>query len=103
MYGSYSYPYYQSESYEQVPGYYPSYMQPSYQKQVYHPISLPSSLAQTSSPDTSPQAHYEAKGVSKRENSILIASGFPEDISPYRIFRLFSLYGNVTKVKIMFK
>jgi RNA recognition motif-containing protein len=34
---------------------------------------------------------------------ILISSGFPEDITPYSIFRLFSLYGNVKKVKIMFK
>jgi len=49
------------------------------------------------------QTQQNSKALSKKENSILIASGFPEDITPYEIFRLFSLYGNVTKVKIMFK
>jgi len=65
------------------------------------PISLPSGLAQPGAADASP--HYVQKQNGRKENSILIASGFPEDVSPYKIFRLFSLYGNVTKVKIMFK
>lgn len=97
---SYQYPYYQPEHFDPMQGFYQPYMQQPYQQPMY-PISLPSGLAQPNQPETQPD--FSPKPASKKENSILIASGFPEDITPYRIFRLFSLYGNVTKVKIMFK
>lgn len=48
-------------------------------------------------------ANYSGGKTKTSDGCILIASGFPEDISPHSIFRLFSLYGNVKKVKIMFK
>lgn len=69
-----------------------------------YPISLPSSLSHSGNGESS-QASNQCmpKSPAKKENSILIASGFPASVTPYRIFRLFSLYGNVTKVKIMFK
>ena len=41
--------------------------------------------------------------VAKDTNKILIVSNLPIGITPDVIFRLFSLYGNVYKVKIMFK
>lgn len=62
---------------------------------------IPSGLSPQNDVDELSQS--SSKSPSKKENSILIASGFPEDVSPYKIFRIFSLYGNVTKVKIMFK
>ena len=46
---------------------------------------------------------YPINNHKSTDNSILIASGFPDDTTPHMIFRLFSLYGNVRKVKIMFK
>lgn len=100
-YTNYTYLYYQNESYDSM-GYYNSYSQPQYSKQVY-PISLPSSLSQSGTVENGIANGYPNKPPSKKENSILIASGFPEDVTPYKIFRLFSLYGNVTKIKIMFK
>lgn len=83
-------------------GYYQPY-QPTYQKPAYQ-VSLPSGVGHSQQPDNSNSGQFNHKGnYGKKENSILIASGFPVDVTPYRIFRLFSLYGNVTKVKIMFK
>jgi polypyrimidine tract-binding protein 1 len=46
---------------------------------------------------------YPINTQKSTDNSILIASGFPKNTTPHMIFRLFSLYGNVRKVKIMFK
>jgi polypyrimidine tract-binding protein 1 len=90
---------YTYEDYKPDAGYFPQYTPNGYQKHMSQ-ISLPSSMSHTGY-DSSP--HVGQKLNKNKENSILIASGFPEDITPYRIFRLFSLYGNVTKVKIMFK
>ena len=53
-----------------------------------------------------PMPHMEMMGedvASTDTNKILIVSNLPIGITPDVIFRLFSLYGNVHKVKIMFK
>jgi len=109
-----SYYYDYQNGYDQSQDYYPDYFQPSYQKHHSYPMALPSTLSyQSHNPpknhsktysESSPSTQYSSKSVSgKKENSILIASGFPEDVTPYKIFRFFSLYGNVARVKIMFK
>jgi RNA recognition motif-containing protein len=51
------------------------------------------------SPETQPIPDKQSKEM----NKILIVSNLPIGITPDVIFRLFSLYGNVQKVKIMFK
>ncbi|CAI2363175.1 unnamed protein product [Moneuplotes crassus] len=60
--------------------------------------------AKVQSPENIPSLEEQTSmGKKKKESNILIASGFPLDVTPYKIFRLFSLYGNVTRIKIMFK
>lgn len=46
---------------------------------------------------------FEKQQQSKETNKILIVSNLPSDTKPDIIFWLFSLYGNVQKVKVMFK
>ncbi|CAI2363692.1 unnamed protein product [Moneuplotes crassus] len=95
--------YYYQNSYGHDQNYYAGYPQHSYSEHGY-PASLPSSMYYPAKPEGNSMNQYSPKPTSvKKDNNILIASGFPEDVTPYRIFRFFSLYGNVTKVKIMFK
>ena len=48
--------------------------------------------------------YYQENGKAAKEtNKILIISKLPKGVTPDIIFRLFSLYGNVQKVKIMYK
>lgn len=105
-----TYPYYHNQGgYDQMHGFYSNYMpspyQKSYSQTASNPdyISLPSSLSQPTTGGDYAAMSHPSKPHSKKENNILIASGFPTNVTPYKIFRLFSLYGNVTKVKIMFK
>jgi len=35
-------------------------------------------------------------------NNILLVNNLPESITPLMLFRLFGMYGNVMKVKILF-
>ena len=97
---------YYHDGYDQMQNYYHGYSQPSYQKQNYA-SNLPSAMSyqawnKSESASSEQPTTYKASS-GRKENNILIASGFPEDVTPYKIFRFFSLYGNVTKVKIMFK
>lgn len=107
---NYYQPYYYQDGYSQSQDYYAYYSQPSYQNNYSYPVSLPSSLSyQDYTPGKNQSKTYSEttlsskSGPGMKENSILIASGFPGDITPYKIFRFFSLYGNVARVKIMFK
>lgn len=101
-YPPYDHQNYYQDNYDQMQGYAP----PSFPKKSYS-MSLPSGMSHLHSQPFQPESgfsgQYQKQNPNKKENSILIASGFDEDVSPYKIFRLFSLYGNVTKVKIMFK
>jgi hnRNP-L/PTB/hephaestus splicing factor len=105
-YQSYDSQNYYQDGYDHMQGYYQPFTPPSFQKKSYS-MALPSGMSQLHSqsfqPESGSSGQYQKSNLSKKENSILIASGFDEDVSPYKIFRLFSLYGNVTKVKIMFK
>lgn len=105
-YQSYDSQNYYQDGYDQMQGYYQPFTPPAFQKKSYS-MALPSGMSQLNSqsfqPESGSSGQYQKSNLNKKENSILIASGFDEDVSPYKIFRLFSLYGNVTKVKIMFK
>lgn len=46
---------------------------------------------------------YQAEKPSKETNKILIVSNLPKNITPDELFKVFSLYGNVQKIKILYK
>ncbi|CAI2363715.1 unnamed protein product [Moneuplotes crassus] len=104
-YFSYFQGYYQyDQEYEGVqrqyhpPQHYQGYGYDYKPKQKVYPAALDEQDNEVASEKSNPNL-----GGRKKDSNILIASGFPLDVTPYKIFRLFSLYGNVTRIKIMFK